>query len=319
MIRKHLTGHRRWLLGGAVALAAIALGGTALAAQFVGDVKTFTGCLSAGDGVIVKVKQGDAPKSACSSGQTLVRISGGDITKISVTGGLTGGGDNGDVTIGLDPAFSLPQSCAAGKIAKWDGSAWVCGTDSDTTYTAGTGLDLSAGQQFSVEPTYRVKNTPDCSEGQFATGYDSSGEIVCGTPPAPTSTGVEVWQKTAGTGNAIDLPDGEGVDLVTMTLPAGTVLITAVAIVRDESGVGDDQVAAHCRLRDGAFATLPVTDGFVDIGEGQTLPGATVVVHGLVSLASTTTVRFTCFGSGGHNKAEQVTVTALKVGTVHAP
>ena len=104
-----------------------------------------------------------------------------------------------------------------------------------------------------------------------------------------------------------------------MTLPAGTVLITAVAIVRDESGVGDDQVAAHCRLRDGAFATLPVTDGFVDIGEGQTLPGATVVVHGLVSLASTTTVRFTCFGSGGHNKAEQVTVTALKVGTVHAP
>jgi hypothetical protein len=104
-----------------------------------------------------------------------------------------------------------------------------------------------------------------------------------------------------------------------MTLPAGTVLITAVAIVRDESGVGDDQVSARCRLRDGAFAALPVADGYVDIGEGQTLAGATVVVHGLLTLASTATVRFTCFGSGGHNKAEEVTMTAVKVGTVHAP
>jgi hypothetical protein len=104
-----------------------------------------------------------------------------------------------------------------------------------------------------------------------------------------------------------------------MPLPAGTFLITAVATVRDESGTGDDQVSVLCRLRNAAFAPLPVNDSYVDIGEGQVLPGATIAVHGLLSLASSDTVRFTCFGAGEHNKAERVTFTAVKVGTVHTP
>jgi hypothetical protein len=61
------------------------------------DVKSFTGCLVPGDGVIIKVKEGNAPKSTCAGGQTQVHLSGGDISKISVTGALTGGGDNGEV------------------------------------------------------------------------------------------------------------------------------------------------------------------------------------------------------------------------------
>ena len=286
-------------------------------AQLAGDVKTFTGCLSSGDGVIVKVKEGDAPKSPCSSGQTLARLSGGDITKVSVTGALTGGGDNGDVTIGLKPEFSLPQSCSAGRVAKWNGSAWVCGVDDDTRYSEGTGLDLSAGNAFSIAQDYRVKNTPDCPGGQFAKGFTDAGVIDCAAPAS--SSGVEVWQKTAGTGESIDLPDGEGVDLVAMPLPAGMFLITAVAIVRDESGAGDDQVSAVCRLRNGAFAALPVNNSSVDIGEGQVTPGAPVVVHGLLSLTSNDTVRFTCFGEAERNRAEEVTLTAVKVGTVHTP
>ncbi len=40
-------------------------------------------------------------------------------------------------------------SCAGGQVPKWNGSAWTCAADSDTTYTAGTGLSLS-GTQFSV-------------------------------------------------------------------------------------------------------------------------------------------------------------------------
>jgi len=42
-------------------------------------------------------------------------------------------------------------SCTGGEIAKWDGSNWVCGldidTDTDTTYSAGTGMQL-VGTEF---------------------------------------------------------------------------------------------------------------------------------------------------------------------------
>jgi hypothetical protein len=112
--------------------------------------------------------------------------------------------ENGEVTIGLKAEFSLPQNCAAGRVAKWNGSAWVCGVDNDTTYAAGTGLALTpAGPQdldhaFSIHPDYRVKNTPDCSSGQFATGFEDNGTIKCaGSARAPgffsrTSTGIEL-------------------------------------------------------------------------------------------------------------------------------
>jgi len=45
----------------------------------------------------------------------------------------------------LSPAYRLPQTCASGQVAKWDGSAWVCSADSDsggdiTAVNAGAGL-----------------------------------------------------------------------------------------------------------------------------------------------------------------------------------
>jgi hypothetical protein len=312
----------RWIRRRALALAVAAVGvvaiaGTALAGHQTSGVKSYTGCLVSGDGVIIKIKEGNTPKSACSGGQVEAHFSGGDITKISVGDGLSlpNGGDNGEVRIVLDASHTLPQNCTTGRVAEWNGSAWVCGVDNDTTYSAGTGLDLSAGNAFSIEPDYRVKNTPDCPSGEFAKGFSDAGVIDCAAPAS--SSGVEVWQKTAG--GPIDLPDEEGVDLVAMPLPAGTFLITAVATVRDESGVGDDQVSVQCVLRNGAFAPLPVNGSYIDIGEGQVTPGATAHIHGLLSFASSDTVRFTCFGEGENNKAEEVTLTAVKVGTVHTP
>ena len=44
-------------------------------------------------------------------------------------------------------------SCDAGELPKWDGSAWTCASDNDTTYTAGAGLEL-VGTQFSITTPY---------------------------------------------------------------------------------------------------------------------------------------------------------------------
>ena len=315
-----LRGTRRGAVTLALAaLAVIALGGTALAGHQTSGVKSYTGCLVGGEGVIIKVKEGNAPKSACTGGQVEAHFSGGDITKISVGSGLSlpNGGDNGEVRIVLDASHTLPQGCTAGRVAEWNGSAWVCGVDNDTTYSAGTGLDLSAANAFSIEADFRVKNTPDCSSGQFATGFDSSGVIQC---QAPGSPGVEVWQKVrpdVDAGTVIVLPEGEGVDVVTMPLPAGTFLVTAVAPV---SGREADEVTVSCRLRDGAFNGLPVHHGVVDLGEGGLNEATgTVAINGVVSLASADTVRFTCFSSSSESQAESATMTAIKVGTAHTP
>lgn len=49
----------------------------------------------------------------------------------------------------LAPGYQLPQACANGELAQWDGSAWVCAADENTTYTAGDGLRLQ-GNEFNV-------------------------------------------------------------------------------------------------------------------------------------------------------------------------
>jgi len=43
-------------------------------------------------------------------------------------------------------------SCTTGQIAKWNGSAWLCAPDDDTTYTAGAGLTL-VGSAFAADAT----------------------------------------------------------------------------------------------------------------------------------------------------------------------
>jgi hypothetical protein len=84
---------------------------TALAGHVTSGVESYTGCLVPGDGVIIKVKEGNAPKSACTGGQTQVHLSGGDITSVGVQagGGLTGGGQNGSASV------SLRRDCATAR------------------------------------------------------------------------------------------------------------------------------------------------------------------------------------------------------------
>lgn len=149
------------LLAGLVAAGAAA--GGAFAAFPDTNVDTYTGCLNSG-GQIGQVANGLSPLKPCGSGETAVHLGGGDITKVTAGSGLAGGGENGAVTLSLGSGFQLPQSCAAGKIPRWDGSAWQCADQQ--TYTNGTGLDL-AGNTFSVQSGYQLPQ--GCTNGQVAT------------------------------------------------------------------------------------------------------------------------------------------------------
>ena len=320
---------RRVLLLVTAAIGAVVIGGTALAGP-AGAVKTFTGCLSSGDGVITKVKEGDSPKSPCSSGQTLVRLSGGDITKISVTGGLTlpNQGESGDVTIGLDPKYTLPQSCSNGQVAKWNSttSTWACAADNDTTYTAGTGLDLGSNE-FSVEEGYRLPQNcgsgeaatrnpatgggaatwicdqyapadQACGTGQFANGITAVGTLACAAPSG--TGGVQAFSTTGSQELA------GRTSVLSKTLPAGKyILFATIELVNRDL---DSTSWGNCDLSRQA-GTIAGTGTHIvdDVADYETLSMMAPLDHtgGSILLA--------CTETQADVDVESATLVALKV------
>lgn len=85
-------------------------------------------------------------------------------------------------TFSVAPTYRLPQSCSNGQVAKWNGSAWACMADADTTYIAGGGISLT-GTTFSVNfagngAATTVARSDHNHFGQSWTGYGSHGLTV---------------------------------------------------------------------------------------------------------------------------------------------
>ena len=293
---------RRVLMLAVVAIGIAAVSGTALAGHQASGVKSYTGCLAPGDGPIIKIKEGNSPRSACTGGAVEVHFSGGDITKISVSGALElgpNGGDNGHVEIGLKPGFSLPQGCATGRVAEWDGSKWVCGVDNDTTYSAGTGLDLSAGNQFSIDPAYRVPGKSCAQASHFLRGYEPDGGLQCAAPASSTSAGF--FSRLAG------VQEISGTETVlSKNLPAGNYLLFAHVVGTTPSF--DDDASGQCDLASDSSGVSFSDDPLERDNANMTLLSGLVHAGGAVAL--------TCTETDGNFDVASASIAAIKLDSI---
>jgi hypothetical protein len=209
---------RTFLTVAAAAVAAAVIGAATVVAGHQATT-SYTGCLNVASGTISKLALGDAPQSGCGESQLEIHLSSGDVTSVTAGIGLEGGGTEGAVSVGISDSYRLPQTCTNDQVTKWTGTSWTCGSDNDTTYSAGAGLSLSgttfsadtsamqarvgsscaAGSSIRVigsdgsvtcEPdddtTYSGANfatsNQDCPASQFANGINSSGALRCGVP-----------------------------------------------------------------------------------------------------------------------------------------
>ncbi len=147
---------------------------------------------------------------------------GGDITAVNAGTGLTGGGTSGDVTLSLDTSYtdgryytrSALQSSGQAQV-HWGNltnvPAGLADGDDDTTYSAGSGLNLS-GTQFSVDTAViQARVTGVCPAGQSIREIRQDGTVVC---EVDNDSGGDITGVTAGTG----LSGGGTTGTITLTL-----------------------------------------------------------------------------------------------------
>jgi hypothetical protein len=160
-----------------------------------GGVTVYTGCLTPGGTITSLAASPTTPINPCQENEKLIHLSGGTITKVTAGTGLTGGGSDGYVTVGLDPAFSLPQSCVPGNFPGWSGSLWQC-------YGAGTGLSAdTAGKSLGIASTYQLPQT--CTNGQITKSAGPNTTWTCGNQQTYSGTDFALSNQSCGTGQFV--------------------------------------------------------------------------------------------------------------------
>lgn len=92
------------------------------------------------------------------------------------------------------------SSTISNAVAKWNGSAWQCQPDSNSTYAAGTGLVLS-GTQFSLSNVYQLPQT--CSNNQLTRWNNGAWECQ---PAYSSGTGLNLSGSQFSLANSYIIP-----------------------------------------------------------------------------------------------------------------
>ncbi|MBL9134507.1 MAG: DUF2793 domain-containing protein [Verrucomicrobiales bacterium] len=106
---------------------------------------------------------------------------------------------------GRAPILSLTPGTSSGQILKWSGTAWTAGIDSNTTYTAGSGLLLS-GSAFSLA-------TAGVTSNHLAVSAVTTTNLAHGAVTAAKLASNTVVTSVNGLKDAVTLAAGSGISL----------------------------------------------------------------------------------------------------------
>lgn len=279
-------GRRIGLIGFGTAVALALSAGAAFAVFPSDSVTHFTGCLNTSaspGGTFVNVAQGENPSKACGKGQILAHLSGGDITNVQTASGsgLAGGTDNGAASLSLDST-----GCSSGGVLKWNGTSWACGSDNNTSYGAGTGLDLS-GTTFSVDSGYQLPQ--NCAIGQVP---KSDGSNSWGCADDDNADLPHAFLAAPPPGFVFGGPESN--EVAHLDVPAGDYTVVAKIHLKD----GDRDASVQCMIPglDQSGVSFAQSDSdFTDNSQGGNL-----TLTGVATFAQSGSISFKCqtFDSG---------------------
>jgi hypothetical protein len=156
------------------ALVALGLAAYAVAAREATTVASYSGCLK--NGKIESVAVGDTPLAPCGQGQPQVQLGGGDITSVHARPSLLGGGENGDLELGVDPTVvqnRVSGDCSGTPLLPLDASISAIHQDGSVTCNTDDGAAVIAGfadgpGDLPTGPTFqRIARLP-LSQGKYA-------------------------------------------------------------------------------------------------------------------------------------------------------
>lgn len=202
--------------------------------------------------------------------------------------------------------------------------------DPGPTYSAGTGLSLS-GTTFGIQGSYQLPQgcssgqSPfllgfpashpwscftaanageSCSSSKFVNGINSDGDITCGTPSSGGSSLPAIWV-TRNLGDQ-DTPEQLDTTVATLSLPAGSFLLTGEGFAAGDTLDNDINLGCHFDAGSGADGSTTADVEFDSFS-----------VNDVAVLASPADVHLVCKSGDPHTHVEGVVMTALQVGTVN--
>ena len=152
------------------------------------------------------------------SGDTLDIAASGGITTVSTDATLSGDGSVGT------PLKIAQQSATSGQVLKWNGITWLPATDAGTTYTAGTGIDVTGTV---ISNTGDLSATNELNTAALVTGGNLRITDAGGNLDVPVTDIAPVQAVAAGTGISIS---GTSTRTITNSAPDQTVSITGAGI-----------------------------------------------------------------------------------------
>ncbi|MCA9324102.1 hypothetical protein KC992_03280 [Candidatus Saccharibacteria bacterium] len=218
----------------------------------------------------------------------------GSTDTITIASVLGASIDSSEITDGTITFADIAQnSCNSGEVIEWAGSAWSCGTDNDTTYSAGTGISfagtvISSTLGTDIDSSEIVNNTitaVDVANNTFV-------EVARSSAQTDTSTNSTVFiNKTGASGNLVQLQVSGGDEFVVGfdgTIDSSSVDATSVVDgsltgtdIQDGSITGTD-------VQDGSIANGDLTNSSVTVTASTGLSGGgSVSLGGTVVLSST--------------------------------